>query len=269
MWCDHPGCSQQEGYLQCAITVFHNVASRPAKVGDELVTTKFDFLTRGFAAIGEPNVAVCLLPGTEVGFESEVERDHPFGRLLPKPCSSGSLEIRWLDSGRSTWTARTRITTPWNSPTGRSSWSPVFCARASGRRCCSCRPLPASRANRKSKCTPLLSPELSRSCPSGLRDGAGCLRWQELPRFSAESFRLAGVRCIAALWRVKSLLRHRHRPDGLRRRPPCCFCVASWLLRTRRHGVISDLKWTFVHFCSCLPSMQIMTRPLARFAPSA
>jgi len=44
---------------------------------------------------------------------------------------------------------------------------------------------------------------------------------------------------------------------------------ASWSLRTRRHGVISDFEWTFVHFCSCLPSMQIMTRPLARFAPSA
>jgi hypothetical protein len=37
------------------------------------VTTKFDTsLTRGFAAIGEPNVAVCLLPGTEVGFEKDV-----------------------------------------------------------------------------------------------------------------------------------------------------------------------------------------------------
>jgi hypothetical protein len=53
-------------------------------VGDKLVTTKFDFLTRGFAAIGESNVAVCLLPGTEVAFESEVQRDHPFGRLLPR-----------------------------------------------------------------------------------------------------------------------------------------------------------------------------------------
>jgi hypothetical protein len=51
----------------------HLVASRAAKVGDELVTTKFDTsLTRGFAAIGEPNVAVCLLPGTEVGFEKDV-----------------------------------------------------------------------------------------------------------------------------------------------------------------------------------------------------
>ena len=43
------------------------VASRPAKVGDELVTTQFkNSITPGFAAIGEPNVAVCLLPGTEV-----------------------------------------------------------------------------------------------------------------------------------------------------------------------------------------------------------
>ena len=53
----------------------HLVASRPAKVGDKLVTTKFDFLTRGFAAIGEPNVAVCLLPGTEVAFEKEVKHE--------------------------------------------------------------------------------------------------------------------------------------------------------------------------------------------------
>ncbi len=50
------------------------VASRPAKVGDELVTTEFqNSMTRGFAAIGEPNVAVCLLPGTEIAFENEVE----------------------------------------------------------------------------------------------------------------------------------------------------------------------------------------------------
>jgi hypothetical protein len=81
---NHPGCSQQEDYLQMCDYSLHNVASRPAKVGDKLVTTKFDFLTRGFAAIGESNVAVCLLPGTEVAFESEVQRDHPFGRLLPR-----------------------------------------------------------------------------------------------------------------------------------------------------------------------------------------
>ena len=40
--------------------------------------------TRGFSAIGEPNVAVCLLPGTEVAFEEEAECSHPFARLVPK-----------------------------------------------------------------------------------------------------------------------------------------------------------------------------------------
>jgi hypothetical protein len=55
------------------------VASRPAKVGDKLVTTKFNnSLTRGFAAVDEPTVAVCLLPGTEVAFETEVECEHVF-----------------------------------------------------------------------------------------------------------------------------------------------------------------------------------------------
>jgi len=62
----------------------HAVATRPAKVGDRLVTTTFtNSITRGFAALGEPNVAVCLLPGTEVAFEQDVEFDHVFGRLLP------------------------------------------------------------------------------------------------------------------------------------------------------------------------------------------
>ena len=61
----------------------HNVASRPAKVGDELVTTKFkNSLTRGFAAIGKPNVAVCLLPGTEVTFEKDVKYER-FLALFP------------------------------------------------------------------------------------------------------------------------------------------------------------------------------------------
>jgi hypothetical protein len=54
----------------------HGVPSRPASVGDRLVTRQFwNTTTRGFAAVKEPNVAVCLLPGTEVGFECEVERE--------------------------------------------------------------------------------------------------------------------------------------------------------------------------------------------------
>jgi hypothetical protein len=53
----------------------HGVAARPAKVGDKQVTTDFrNTTTRGFSAVGEPRVAVCLLPGTEVVFERVVER---------------------------------------------------------------------------------------------------------------------------------------------------------------------------------------------------
>jgi len=74
----------------------HNTASVPAKVGDKLVTTGFvGSLTRGFAAVGEPHVAVCLLPGTEVVFEREAEYDHAFGRLLPRLCKLGSNVARF------------------------------------------------------------------------------------------------------------------------------------------------------------------------------
>jgi hypothetical protein len=53
----------------------HGVRSRPAKVEDKLITTKFwNTTTRGFGAVEEPNVAVCLLPGTEVAFDEEVKR---------------------------------------------------------------------------------------------------------------------------------------------------------------------------------------------------
>jgi hypothetical protein len=62
----------------------HNVASRPARVGDKLVSTGFaGQLTRGFAALGEPNVAVCLLPGTEVAFEKEAVKE-PFLPFMGK-----------------------------------------------------------------------------------------------------------------------------------------------------------------------------------------
>src|SRR5258708_25713919 len=54
----------------------HAVASRPAKVGETLITTTFPRTsTRGFAAEGEPGVAVCLLPRTELAFEQDVKYD--------------------------------------------------------------------------------------------------------------------------------------------------------------------------------------------------
>ena len=59
----------------------HAVATRPAKVGDKLVSTKFPHtITRGFAAPNEPEVAVCLLPCTEIAFEGDVEFDGSFFR---------------------------------------------------------------------------------------------------------------------------------------------------------------------------------------------
>ena len=52
----------------------HNVASRPAKVGDKLTTRDFGTGTRGFAASEDSRVAVCVLPGTELAFARPVER---------------------------------------------------------------------------------------------------------------------------------------------------------------------------------------------------
>ncbi len=62
----------------------HFTSSRPARIGDTLITTAFaNSTTRGLSAVGEPNVAVCLLPGTEVAFEDEVAYNRAFG-LPPK-----------------------------------------------------------------------------------------------------------------------------------------------------------------------------------------
>jgi len=51
----------------------HLVSSRPAQVGEKLVSTRFTGGTHGFAAVNNPAVAVCLLPGTEIAFEREIE----------------------------------------------------------------------------------------------------------------------------------------------------------------------------------------------------
>jgi hypothetical protein len=50
----------------------HSVKSRPAKVGDKLITRNFGTGTRGFAAPENANVAVCVRPGTELSFADEV-----------------------------------------------------------------------------------------------------------------------------------------------------------------------------------------------------
>jgi hypothetical protein len=58
-----------------------SITTRAANVGDQLVSTRFgESITRGFAAPGEPHVAVCLRPGTEVAFDREVEIENILGR---------------------------------------------------------------------------------------------------------------------------------------------------------------------------------------------
>ena len=58
-------------------------AAVPVSFGDKLVTTKFNnSLTGGFAGVQEPTIAVCLLSGTEVAFEREVECENVFNRKL-------------------------------------------------------------------------------------------------------------------------------------------------------------------------------------------
>ena len=55
-----------------------NVSSRPATVGDQLVTHDFHTGTRGFADAEAPRVAVCLLPGTEIAFPEGLPVAHRF-----------------------------------------------------------------------------------------------------------------------------------------------------------------------------------------------
>jgi len=53
----------------------HAVRSRPAKVGDKLTTRMFNLGTRGFSAPEDEKMAVCLLPGTELSFATDVSRE--------------------------------------------------------------------------------------------------------------------------------------------------------------------------------------------------
>ena len=55
----------------------HAVATRPARVGETLITTTFrGTSTRGFASESEPAVAVCMLPGTELAFAEDVKYEN-------------------------------------------------------------------------------------------------------------------------------------------------------------------------------------------------
>jgi len=103
----------------------HNVASRAAKLGDKLVVTDFaQTITRGFAAIGEPDVAVCVLPGTELAFEAHVQYHHALSRSgMAKTTTCGGMVGRRV-------TRLPTVESPFESPTVQGRWrTRFFCRR--------------------------------------------------------------------------------------------------------------------------------------------
>src|ERR1044071_3906091 len=69
-------------HAMCDYSLLH-IQSRAAQVGDRLVSTSFqNTISRGFASAGDLNTAVCLLPGTEIAFDREVEHENHLGSAI-------------------------------------------------------------------------------------------------------------------------------------------------------------------------------------------
>ena len=78
----------------------HLVASRPAKLGEKLVSTSFpETSTRGFASVDDRHMAVCLLPGTELAFEKEVRCETAF--VFHSKLGHTVAKFREINKGRS------------------------------------------------------------------------------------------------------------------------------------------------------------------------
>ena len=78
----------------------HLIASRPARVGDKLISTSFPHtMTRGFASVDDRSTAVCLLPGTELAFEKEIRCET--GLFLSWGLGHKLAKFRQIDKGRS------------------------------------------------------------------------------------------------------------------------------------------------------------------------
>jgi hypothetical protein len=76
----------------------HAVATRPAEIGETLVSTKFrSTTTRGFAGLDNPEVAVCLRPGTEIAFDGDVQTD---GMVFRRNIGDRLARFRQIDLDR-------------------------------------------------------------------------------------------------------------------------------------------------------------------------
>ena len=80
----------------------HLIASRPARVGDKLISTSFSHtITRGFASVDERNTAICLLPGTELAFEKEVRCETGTALVFFWRLGHKVAKFRQVNNGRS------------------------------------------------------------------------------------------------------------------------------------------------------------------------
>ena len=76
----------------------HAVATRPADVAETLVSTDFSTGTRGFASPDNPQVAVCLRPGTEIAFEKDAQSD---GMMFRKSVGDRLARFRQIHTDKS------------------------------------------------------------------------------------------------------------------------------------------------------------------------
>jgi hypothetical protein len=73
----------------------HALATRVAQVGEILVSTKFPLTTtRGFGGVNDPEIAICLRPGTEIAFERDVLAE---GMMLRKNIRDRLARFRQID----------------------------------------------------------------------------------------------------------------------------------------------------------------------------
>jgi hypothetical protein len=75
----------------------HAVTTRPAEVAETLVSTEFYTGTRGFANPDNPQVAVCLRPGTEIAFEKDAQSG---GMMFRKAIGDRLARFRQIDTDK-------------------------------------------------------------------------------------------------------------------------------------------------------------------------
>ena len=95
----------------------HHVKSRPANIGEKLITRNFNTGTRGFASPDDRTTAVCILPGTELAFSEDVKWA-PFSVL--------SWRVKVKNPGRRSFDRSTRTCREYIMTHSNLRMAPVF-----------------------------------------------------------------------------------------------------------------------------------------------